>query len=189
MSHVWGLDSASPPDAATAAALKAQGWAFFGGYIGPAGRAERVWTKAEFATVARAGLQVLAFWIAPLSGDPGYDQGVSEGNAALAAMQARGLTGWLQIDAESGVGPRGWMRGFMDALHAGACKGRLYGTSASIAAIGDLADSWYLAGWPTPDTAEALPMPDWDVWQYSTGPAYDYNVAVDTLEFTGVVLD
>lgn len=184
MAHLWGLDAATPPSAAELARLKSDGWSFFGGYVG--GHAARVWTKAEFGRVAAAGMKINAFWVAPLSGDPGYDAGTADGNACLVAMQNRNLYGWVQADVESGLTPREWFRGFVDALHAGSCRVGLYGLRSTIEKLGDLADSWYLAFYPQPMLSEAQQqIIDWDQWQFSDGPAYDYNVARDDFEFTG----
>lgn len=184
VSHLWGLDSADPPDLATAQQRVADGWAFFGGYIG--GQAERVWSRADFAVLAQAGLRIVAWWVGPLSGDPGYDQGVADGNACLEALQSCGLSGWVWDDAESGIVRRNWSAGFVAALHAGQCQVGLYGSTASIKGMGDLYDSWYLAGYPQP--MESLQtwdnrIIDWDHWQVSDGSGYDYNVAVDTAPF------
>ena len=184
MTHLWGLDTAYCPDDNTLQSLADSGWAFFGGYVG--GHAENVWTKDNFASLARIGFKIVVYWVGPLGVDPGYDAGVNDGNACLVALQERGLSGWVWDDAESGVIRRNWSSGFVAALHAGDCKVGLYGTTFTLSGMGDLYDSWYLAAYPQP--MESLDtwgrrIIDWDHWQVSDGPNYDYNCAAETAPF------
>lgn len=184
MSHLWGLDSAYAPSAQAASKLLSEGWAFYGGYVG--GHALHTWSKADFDVVASAGFKLMAFWVGPLSGDPGYDAGVNDGNACLVAMQQRGLTGWVTDDAESGIVRPLWSQGFVDALHAGTCSVRVYGTRATLQGMGGIYDSWHLAWYPTTlQGVASQQIIDWDIWQYSDGPVYDYNVAREDTPFTG----
>ncbi len=185
MSHLWGMDSAYPKSADEFASLAGQGIGFYGGYVG--GSALHTWSKDDFAALAASGMKILAYWVGPLGTDPGYDQGVSDGNACLSALQERGLSGWVVDDAESGVVRRQWSQGFVDALHAGSCSVRVYGSPDTLKGMGDIYDSWYLAWYPTSGMAAQTflnEIIDWDVWQFASGPDVDYNVARDDIPFT-----
>lgn len=180
MAHLWGIDCAYAPDEAGFADFAGQGVAFVGGYVG--GHALNVWSKQDFANAVAAGLKVVAYWVGPLGQDPGYDQGVSDGNACLVAMQERGLSGWVVDDAESGVVRPEWSRGFVDALHAGSCSVQVYGTNATLQGMGSLYDSWYLAWYSASGMSTAtflMEIIDFDIWQFQDGPNFDYNVCRD----------
>lgn len=180
MAHLWGLDCAYAPTLEEMQALRASGIAFIGGYIG--GHAEHVWSKQDFANAAAAGLRTVAYWVGPLGTDPGYDAGVADGNAALAAMQEHSLSGWVCDDAESGVVRPQWSNGFINALHAGACSVQCYGTNATLSGMGDLYDSWYLAWYTASMMSTQIFLNniiDFDIWQLQDGPQYDYNLCRD----------
>jgi len=178
---IYGVDSAYP--STDPAALRGLGWGFACGYIG--GRALHVWTAADWAAHAAAGLKLGPIWVAP-TGAPPEQVGVDQGNAALVAMQNLKLAGMVFLDVENGATPRDYTRGFLDACHAGACAVTLYGSQTTILGIGDLlgaGDAWWLADWVQSGVPLRQAPSDWSMWQYSTGPQFDYNVAVDDFPF------
>lgn len=178
---LWGIDAATPPT--NPRALVADGWAFAMGYVG--GRAAHVWSAADFAECAAAGLSVGAVWVAPTT-DTGYDAGVLAGNELLAAMQAHGLTSWVWLDVEDGAVMPKYAAGLVSSVHAGQCQVGIYGSRATIEGMGNLFDTWWLASWVTPGAVLVPAPPDFTIWQFATGPQFDYNVAVDNCPFTGI---
>lgn len=180
---LWGVDSAYPSP--NPSDLVAFGYSFACGYVG--GRALHVWTADDWRTHAAAGLRLVPIWVSP-TGTSSYDQGIQDGNGCLVAMQSVGLSGMCVADVESGAMPRDWYRGFTDALHAGQCASGLYGSSPTIQALGDLSDTWWLASWVASGQPLRPALPDWSMWQYATGPTFDYNVAVHDFTFAGIAL-
>ncbi len=111
--------------------------------------------------------------------------GVDAGNAALDAMQAIGLSGIVLLDVESGAIPLDYVAGFVDACHAGECQVGLYGSRPTLAGTFPEAgvDVWWLAEW-VQSGLKLGPAPlNWSMWQYATGPSWDYDVAVDDFPF------
>lgn len=180
MAHLWGMDSEYAPSAQQFQQFADEGVAFYGGYIG--GHAGNVWSKQDFANAAAAGMKIVAYWVGPLSNDPGYDQGVADGNACLAAMQERGLSGWVCEDAEGGIVRPQWSQGFVDALHAGSCSVQVYGATITLQNMGSIYDSWYLAWYTTPGQSTKTFLDqiiDFDIWQFGDGPNQDYDLCRD----------
>lgn len=178
----WGLDAAYLPTSSGPERFYAQGWRFFGGYIG--GRAEHVWPASDWQRVAKAGFGLLPIWVAP-STDSSRDQGVDEGNAALAAMQSIGLSGLVMLDIENGADLTTYTSGFVDAVHAGSCRVGIYGTQPTIETVGQnvKTDAWWLAFWPgSPMPLKPAPS-DWSLWQWAAGESLDFNIAWDGFEF------
>lgn len=176
----WGVDSAYP--SARPTSLAALGYTFACGYL-PGGNEAHEWTAGDWAAHAAAGLKLGPIAVAPY-GYPTEQEGVDHGNRALAAMQGFKLSGMLLHDVENGATPRDYAKGFVDACHAGSCAVGLYGSAATIEAIGDLYDSWWLAAWLP--IAGAAP-PDWAMWQCGSvvirGQTFDLNVARDDFTF------
>src|SRR5438046_1484638 len=109
----WGLDAAYGPSEGQAIDYAAQGYGWFGGFIG--GRAEHIWTPHEWDNVTRAGLDILPIWVAPLLDDAGRQAGVDDGNAAIVALQTLGFGEIVCLDIENGLAPVDYARGFIDA--------------------------------------------------------------------------
>lgn len=175
---IYGVDAAYPGDPAKLAALN---WQFVCGYLG-GGNETRAWTSNEWRAFAQAGFKLGPIAVAPF-GEPSNQVGVDHGNRALVAMQALHLSGMVLHDVENGATPRDYAKGFVDSCHAGSCAVTLYGSRTTILAIGDLYDSWWLAEWVQSGTKLGKAPLDWSMWQYATGPNYDYNVAVDDFKF------
>lgn len=174
----YGVDCETPPE--NPSQLEQTGWQFVAGYLG--GRAAHTWQPQDFASCAAAGLEILPIWVSPAV-EAGYDAGVLEGNAAISAMQAAGLEGVVALDVEDGEDEAGFIAGFVAAAHAGQLAVVLYGSGQTLLEAPEGVDAWWLASWVAQDqTLEAAP-PDFSMWQYGTGPQFDYNVAVDTFVF------
>jgi hypothetical protein len=182
----WGVDAAYPPVADQPARLVAQGWSWIGGYIG--GRAEHVWLPSDWENCSVAGLALLPIWVAPASDEPA-DLGSSDGNAALEAMRANGLSGVVVLDVENGADLTQYAFGFADAVHAGNCRVVLYGTSPTLLSTGNnvKVDDWWLASWPSSPMPLQPAPPDWRLWQWAAGEAFDFDVASDEFQFADFV--
>jgi hypothetical protein len=178
---IYGLDSAYP--SRDPRGLVDMGYGFVCGYFG--GRALNVWTRNDWQAHAAAGLKLGPIWVSP-SGNPPRDQGVDQGNTALLALQMVGLSGLAILDIENGATPREYTIGFVEACHAGSCAVGMYGSRTTINAIGDVlgeGDVWWLAEWVQSGTRLWTAPPDWSMWQFATGPQFDYNVARDDFPF------
>ncbi len=175
----YGLDSAYPPS--DPGRIRALGWQFVAGYLGPIDGTPHVWTADEWRAAADAHLELLPIWVAPY-GDPSNQDGVDAGNAALQAMQDIGLSGMLALDVENGAQPHDFVLGFTSAVHAGSCSVVLYGSGATLVDAHDV-DDWWLADWVQSGPALRRAPLDWAIWQYATGPQYDYDVAVNDFVF------
>lgn len=175
----YGLDSAYP--SADPTHLKRMGWEFVCGYLGPEGGTPHIWTPAEWAAQRDAGLQLAPIWVAPY-GTPSYDQGVAHGNSAIATLQALGMSGWVMLDVENGAVDPDFIKGFASACHAGSCSVALYGSATTLLQAPDI-DAWWLADWIQSGVPLHRPPLDWSMWQYATGPQFDYNVARDDFAF------
>jgi Domain of unknown function (DUF1906) len=176
----WGLDSAFPAE--DPGGLVRLGYSFACGYIG--GRAANVWTPDSWRLHADVGLGLVPIWVSP-TGTPSEQQGVDDGNAALERMQALQLAGMLILDVENGEAPIDYVRGFVDACHAGLASVGLYGSRTTLSAI-DQVDAWWLAEWVSSGRKLGDAPPDWSMWQYATGPDFDYDVAVDSFPFASL---
>lgn len=174
----FGVDAETPPT--NPGLLQQLGWEFIAGYLG--GRAARIWTPAEFASCAAAGLELMPIWVAPALED-GYDAGVNEGNSAIAAMHAAQLVGVVALDVEDGQDESGYIAGFVAAVHAGSARVVLYGSQQTLLEAPETVDDWWLANWVQQDVGLEPPPPDFTIWQYGTGPAFDYDVATDGFVF------
>ncbi len=174
---LWGVDSAYPHG--WPQALADAGFSFACGYIG--GQAEHVWTGDDWRGHAAAGLGLVPIWVAP-SGEPSRDDGVTAGNGALAAMQDLGLSGQLVLDIEDGAVPVDYAAGFIAACYAGQASVAVYGSSRTLRELDGFA-AWWLAAWVAPSAPLGPALPDWSMWQYATGPRFDYDVARDDFMF------
>lgn len=177
---LYGVDSANP--STDPASLKGLGWSFACGYIG--GRALHTWTADDWRRHDAAGLKLGPIWVSP-TGQPSYDRGVDEGNKALVAMQSSRLSGNVLLDVENGAQPEAYINGFVAACHAGQCSVGLYGSRATLAGTTTGVDFWWLAEWVQSGSRLAPAPLDWSIWQYGTGPQFDYNVAIDDFPFAG----
>lgn len=178
----YGLDSAYP--AADPERMATLGWQFVCGYLGPEGGTPHVWTLAEWRAQYNAGLQLLPIWVAPYHA-LGEQSGVDAGNAALARLQELGLSGVVVLDVENGESTPEYVRGFVAACHAGSCSVCIYGAANTLLNAPDV-DSWWLADWIQSGVGLRRPPLDWSMWQYSTGPQFDYNVCVNDFLFAAL---
>jgi hypothetical protein len=172
---IYGFDSAYAPDDATLADMVGNGWGFYAGYIG--GNALHVWSHADWARVRNAGLKLIPIWVAPY-GTPSYARGVADGNGCLVAMQVLGFSGTMLLDVENGATPSDYIRGFVDAMHAGSAGVALYGSWPTINACEQFVDHAFVADW-----SGQIPPGSWEGWQYATGPTVDFDVVVDSYPF------
>lgn len=182
----FGLDSAWP--SSTPTDLKALGYDFAMGYLG--GRAEHVWTPDDWRRHQLVGLQLGPIWVSPSSAGT-YGAGVTDGNKALDAMHANGLTGIFFLDIENGIVQTEYTSGVCDAAHAGSCSVGVYGSTPTIRGMVAEAGTWFwdktwLANWVQSGLRLAPAMPDWDMLQYATGPQFDYDLAVDDMFFASL---
>lgn len=183
---LYGLDSATPPSHPET--LVAMGYSFVCGYLLALSgqRTPHTWTTTEWALQAAGGLQLMPIAVAPY-GTPSYDQGVIAGNDSLEAMHKARLSGILTLDIENGAVPADYTAGFINAVHAGDCSVMIYGSGTTIsglaAAIGWVWDKTWLANWVSSGQMLKPAAPDFDMWQYATGPVFDYDVAVNDFPF------
>ncbi len=174
---LYGVDSAYAGNPNTLVTL---GYHFAAGYVG--GRALNVWSVDDWRSHAAAGLDLLPIWVAP-TGAPSRNAGVTEGNHALEAMQAVPLSGVIALDVENGAQPVDYTQGFVSACHAGELSVVLYGSRTSLESCGGSVDGWWLAQWVSSGRALDRAPLDFSMWQYATGPVFDYDVAVDDFRF------
>lgn len=165
------------------------GYDFVAGYLEAdnSQRTPHVWTADEWAGMANADLLLVPIFVAPY-GVPTYQQGVDAGNKAVDRMQRLGLSGCFVLDVENGATPTDYTQGVVDAAHAGSASVCVYGSAPSILGMSGQAGSWFwdktwLANWVQSGMRLPLAMPDWDMWQYATGPNFDYNVATVNYPF------
>lgn len=183
----FGLDSAYPSQ--NPGGLIALGYNFVCGYLGADDnqRTPHIWTPEEWEAQANADLLLVPIFVAPY-GTPTYDQGVTAGDKALSLMQASKLSGIFILDVENGATPTEYTKGVVNAAHAGSCAVGVYGSIPTILGMSQEAGAWFwdktwLANWVQSGVGLHKAMPDWDMWQYATGPQYDYNVAATTMQF------
>jgi len=183
----FGLDSAYPSPNPNG--LIAMGYNFVCGYLEADDnqRTPHVWTPEEWQAQANADLMLVPISVAPY-GIPTYAQGVSAGNKALEFMQRSKLSGMFVLDVENGAVPTDYTHGVVDAAHAGSCSVGVYGSIPTILGMSQQAGAWFwdytwLANWVQSGLRLSLAMPDWDMWQYATGPQFDYNVASATMRY------
>jgi hypothetical protein len=176
---IFGIDSGYP--SSDPSALAANGWKFAGGYIG--GSALHTWTKNDWERYVAAGFKILPWWVAPESSGTS-DSGSYDGNQALGAMISVGLTGCLCLDVESEALSVEYAQGFYNSVHAGSCRVGVYGTPTTLVRLASIPwDFRYLASWPNAGTDETFAPPHCHIWQYASGPTYDYSVAPDDFKF------
>lgn len=174
-----GVDSAYA--STNPARLTELGWQFACGYIG--GTALHVWSAEDWRNQKYAGLELLPIWVAPLH-TAGYDAGDYDGNQALVKLQELGLAGIVILDVEAGACGPAYADGFRASILAGSCKLGVYGSSGGLTKVGTVSgDLVWLAMWPTAAQPIGAAPPDFDIWQYESGPEFDYNVARDDFPF------
>lgn len=183
----FGLDSAFPSN--NPGGLVAIGYNFVCGYLEADDnqRTPHIWTYDEWASQADAGLFLAPIFVAPF-GVPTYEQGINAGNKALNQMQRMNLSGIFILDIENGDIATDYTKGVVDSAHNGKCQVGVYGSYPTILSMSQQAGAWFwdktwLANWVQSGVSLHKAMPDWDMWQYATGPQFDYNVAVNDFPF------
>jgi len=176
MIHVF--DSAVCPPADALATLRDQYVLAGGGYV--VGAAQHVWTRSEWARLQAARISPLPIWVAPFE-SRFHEMGAIAGNAALAAMQAFGLTDLVVLDLEAGYEVReDYVVGFYDAVARGSCGLALYGVPEALRQMNAVVSPVF--------TWVAAPGATWTflaenslAWQYSFHQSYDLSVADESL--------
>jgi hypothetical protein len=179
---LYGVDSAYP--SSNPWQLVNLGWQFVCGYLGPVGGTPHIWTHTEWKRHADVGLKLAPIWVAPY-GTPSEQEGVDSGNAALSKMHELGLSNIIVLDVENGASDPEFITGFCNAVHNGDCSVALYGSESTLLNAPGV-DAWWLASWVQSGVPLHQAPIDWSMWQYATGPQFDYNVAVDTFTFAGL---
>jgi len=174
MMHIF--DASICPDPDTLRILRDQQVLVGAGYLG--GAAQHVWTFTEWRRLQQGGFRPLPIWVAPYESQF-HEMGSIAGNAALSSMEQLGLTSLVVLDLEAGYDIReDYVKGFEDAVVAGACELALYGTAEDLRRMELLAAplfTWVAA----PGATWTFLRPGAAAWQYAFHQTYDLSVCDD----------
>lgn len=207
---LYGLDTAYAPTLSAAKTMYANGWRWFGGYIGGP-RASHAWTHADFARLASAGFVFAPIYVgrtSPYDSPSAFNsvQGIKDAREATILTGACGFNEStpLVLDAEYGdwqnepANFRDYLLGFASIVNGAGHQLVLYSDMETLNQFGpDVVDFKWGAAYQRNAFSQKPPVgrwdptlpPPWDCWQFDgsggtiAGVSVDLNSARDDFPF------